>query len=188
MAECVDFKLLLADYLLLFPEEKPRLKRLNKQLTTGGSPFSRTNFEGHLTGSAIVLSPDKRQVLLIFHKFLNVWQQPGGHFETGDANLRQTAIREAVEETGVEIGDVVPISSKQPDIPLDIDVHHLPARPQKGEPDHWHYDVRYAFLAAEERLRHQEEEVSAARWFSVTAPETLRISPVLAKLKQYGLL
>lgn len=187
MAELLDPALLLQRYLALFPAEKERLSRLQRQLAAGSDPAQRTNYQGHLTGSAIILSPERQQVLLIHHKLFQTWQQPGGHYEA-DGSLRRTAEREAVEETGVRLGCLLPVRITDPDVPLDIDVHPVPARPEKSEPDHWHYDVRYAFVAADISLKHQAEEVNAARWFSVDAPETLRIAPVLLKMKNRGLL
>ena len=48
-------------------------------------PFARDHFEpGHLTASAFVVSPASDAVLLIFHRKLGIWVQPGGHIEADD--------------------------------------------------------------------------------------------------------
>ena len=119
----------------------------------------RTCLEGHLTGSAAVIDPATRQVLLLFHAKVQRWLQPGGHAD-GDGNLARVALREAEEETGI---DGLRISGG----PIDLDVHTIPARPE--EPEHLHLDVRFVIVTpagAEPTLNHETE---AFRW--VTADE-----------------
>jgi 8-oxo-dGTP pyrophosphatase MutT (NUDIX family) len=98
----------------------------------------RTCRPGHLTGSAWVVSPDRRRVLLVHHRKLDRWLQPGGHAD-GDEDLGRVACREVREETGV--GNLKMIL---PGI-FDLDVHEIPAR--GAEPAHRHYDLRYLFEA-----------------------------------------
>ena len=43
------------------------------------SCFERSLAIGHVTASGWVVSPDRRQVLLMHHRKLNRWFQPGGH-------------------------------------------------------------------------------------------------------------
>lgn len=38
---------------------------------------------GHLTASALVVAPERGQVLLTLHRKLRMWLQMGGHCETG---------------------------------------------------------------------------------------------------------
>ncbi|MEV8544614.1 GNAT family N-acetyltransferase [Streptomyces sp. NPDC051572] len=63
-------------------------------------------------------------------------------------------------------------------IPVDIDYHDIDARPDKGEPAHRHYDLRFAFYLAEEQpdLVLQDEEVAGAEWrpFAEVTSSTLR--------------
>ena len=48
--------------------------------------FSRSHYApGHVTGSAFVVSPDLSQVLLIHHRTIGRWLQPGGHYEPADS-------------------------------------------------------------------------------------------------------
>ena len=77
----------------------------------------RTNVEGHLTGSALVVDAAGERTLLMLHRKLGRWFQPGGHAD-GDANLPAVALREAQEETGIEGLEVV--------LPaIDVDVHRV---------------------------------------------------------------
>jgi 8-oxo-dGTP pyrophosphatase MutT (NUDIX family) len=98
----------------------------------------RSCLEGHLTGSAAVIDPDRRRMLLLLHAKVQRWLQPGGHAD-GDANLANVAIREASEETGIEGLIVV-----TPAVDLDVHVFH---NAKAAEPDHLHLDVRHLVLA-----------------------------------------
>ena len=101
-------------------------------------PFRRELVQGHVTGSAWVVDPGREHVLLVWHRKLGKWLQPGGHIE-GDPSVLESARREAREETGVE-----DIRSLSEDI-FDLDIHPIPATPK--EPAHLHYDVRFLFEA-----------------------------------------
>jgi 8-oxo-dGTP pyrophosphatase MutT (NUDIX family) len=89
---------------------------------------------GHLTGSAWIVSPDRRRTLVTHHRKLDKWLQLGGHAD-GEGDLLAVALREAREESGLR--DVRIIS---PEI-FDVDRHLIPAR--KSDPDHYHYDLRF---------------------------------------------
>ena len=126
-------------------------------LHTSAHVFERTHLSGHFTGSSWLVSVDGTRVLLMHHRKLNRWLQPGGHAD-GDRDLARVALREACEETGV------------PDLHVDqaifdLDRHRIPAR--GDEPEHWHYDVRYVVRAgADERFVVNEESRGLA-WRSV---------------------
>jgi 8-oxo-dGTP pyrophosphatase MutT (NUDIX family) len=127
----------------------------------------RSNLAGHLTGSAFVVDRERRRLLLIHHRALGRWLQPGGHAD-GDPDLAAGARREAVEETGIEDLDLI-----SPD-PFDLDVHRIPAKP--GVPEHLHYDVRFLFVAAGDTApQAAEREVHAAAWVRLAALEEMGI-------------
>lgn len=105
----------------------------------GEAAFSRDPLiGGHVTGSAFVLSPDRRAVLLTHHAKLDRWLQLGGHCD-GIADVRFVALKEAYEESG--LSRIALLS----DTVFDIDIHEIPAR--GAEPAHLHYDVRYLMQA-----------------------------------------
>jgi 8-oxo-dGTP pyrophosphatase MutT (NUDIX family) len=98
--------------------------------------FRRTFAVGHVTGSAWVVDPARRLVLLTHHGTLGRWFQLGGHVED-DRTVLNAAWREAREESGVNairpLGDEI----------FDVDVHPIPARGTVAA--HLHYDIRFLF-------------------------------------------
>jgi 8-oxo-dGTP pyrophosphatase MutT (NUDIX family) len=118
--------------------------------------WQRTNLAGHITGSAWVLSPDREHVLLIHHKKLDRWLQPGGHVDETDKTVADTALREANEECG--LSDLTLLSN----LFFDVDVHEIPARGH--EPTHFHYDLRYLFQANSKNVDANFIEVKNIRW------------------------
>lgn len=110
--------------------------------------FDRSHMEGHVTGSAWLVSPGGDAVLLTHHRKLDRWLQLGGHAD-GEPDILAVALREAEEESG--IAGIVPCGGGI----LDVDVHPIPARP--GEPAHVHFDVRFALRAPTTDFRVSEE-------------------------------
>ena len=105
-------------------------------LLGGGSKvFQRDHFEpGHITASVFIVDSTGDRLLLHRHRRLGKWLQMGGHCESAEAPVI-AALREGREESGLAdlelVGDGI----------FDIDVHRIPAA--KGEPDHYHFDLRY---------------------------------------------
>ena len=107
--------------------------------------------EGHLTGSAMVVDPATRRVVLLLHRKLGRWLQPGGHAD-GDANLPAVALREASEETGIAGLRVVTPA-------VDVDVHEV-----GPPPFHLHLDVRYLVVAPPKAELAPNDESLDMRW------------------------
>lgn len=119
--------------------------------------FERTLLIGHVTASAWVVSPDRSRVLLMHHRKLDRWFQPGGHCD-GDPDVLCVAIKEAEEETGVKAR---PVAAEI----FDVDVHFIPARP--GEPGHYHYDIRFLLEADPEQEINSNAEAKEVRWVTM---------------------
>ena len=127
---------------------------------------------GHLTASALVVNLPGTHALLIYHRKLERWLQPGGHAD-GSFDLLAAATREVLEETGVP---TVPASTE----PLDLDIHLIPPRGEVAA--HWHYDVRYLLRATDDTITMQEEEVADARWFGAAELPTLQTDDSVRRL------
>lgn len=120
-------------------------RRTLRLLELEDSAFDRRHYEpGHITASGLVLSPDRRHVLLVYHRRLGRWLQPGGHVEMSDAHVAAAAMREVFEETGV-----VTRHDEEPEV-VGVNVHEIPA--SGGEPAHLHHDVVWRFVAANVQL------------------------------------
>jgi 8-oxo-dGTP pyrophosphatase MutT (NUDIX family) len=146
-------------------------------LSKSAQPFSRYQFDpGHVTASGLVLSPDARALLLVFHRRLGRWLQPGGHVEPQDPELEAAARREVMEETGVKLrpNGAAPL--------VGVDVHAIPAR--ADEPAHWHHDLAFGFIAEDEHLEpsagHQARWVEIERLGELHPDQALRRSLVRA--------
>ncbi|MFE2443460.1 NUDIX hydrolase [Streptomyces sp. NPDC021218] len=147
-------------YLAENSDEKDSLSALAETLgQVGDTIASRKEFRGHVTAGAALLRPDGR-VLTIEHRALRKWLLPGGHVEDSDATLVDAALRELAEETGISPDQVEPDSG----LPLHVDVHTIPANPDKGEPEHLHFDFRYLFRTTADTVELQEGEVTAYSW------------------------
>jgi 8-oxo-dGTP pyrophosphatase MutT (NUDIX family) len=133
----------LASYRASSPDDEEVLRRVLVFLDEP-DPFRRSHPVGHVTASAVVARPTGDNFLLVFHRKLDRWLQPGGHVESDDPSVFAAALREAREETGIDTFEA-PIS----DTVLDLDVHAIPAH--GTDPAHLHYDVRF-LLTTEDRV------------------------------------
>ncbi len=135
--------------------------------------FERSLAIGHVTGSAWVVSRARDAAVLVHHRKLGKWLQPGGHAD-GESDVRRVALREATEETG--LADLV---SASPGI-FDIDVHAIPARPD--EPAHEHFDLRFAFFADRATAPIVSAESHDVRWIAFGDIENYAIDDSVRRL------
>ena len=66
-------------------------------------PFDMDADPVHVTGSALIVG--RRGIVLLRHRRLGIWVQPGGHIDPGEAPW-DAALREAREETGLALRHV----------------------------------------------------------------------------------
>lgn len=117
---------------------------------------SRTCAPAHVTASAAILDPVAGRILLVMHRKVGRWLQPGGHCEADDATLAAAALREATEESGIAGLRVLPGI-------LQVDRHPAPCNPGVVEE---HLDVRYLVLAPPGAAPLVSAESDDVRWFA----------------------
>lgn len=133
----------------------------------------RTCVPGHLTGSAWIVSPCRRHVLLTHHRKLDKWLQLGGHAD-GDADLRRVAHREAVEESGL-----AEVRARSGEL-FDVDRHWIP--PRGAEPGHFHHDLRFLFEADPAAPLRVTSESKALAWVELDAVAGLNPEESMARM------
>jgi 8-oxo-dGTP pyrophosphatase MutT (NUDIX family) len=155
---------LLERYIEAYPADLVHADHVRQFVRAHDDCFERSCREGHVTGSAWILSPDLRQVLLAHHRKLDRWLQLGGHAD-GQSDPLEVALREAREESGLLRFTPVPgvrSAHGAPTLPLDVDVHLIPAR--GDEPAHLHHDVRYLLIATPGQELVLSDESNELRW------------------------
>ncbi len=98
--------------------------------------FDRHLMHGHVSGSAWVVNPARTHTLLLHHRKLDRWFQPGGHAD-GDPDILQVVIKEVSEESGIDVSHIRLLS----DNVFDVDIHTI--YPSEHDERHIHYDVRF---------------------------------------------
>jgi len=126
-----------------------------------GDAWSRVSAP-HVTGSALVVHPATRTVLLRWHPRMQAWLQVGGHFDPGEDDAFDVAVREAQEETG--LGDLHALP-EQGGRPLHVVIVSVPAH--GDEPAHEHADVRYLLATDRPDDITAESAEAVLRWQSL---------------------
>lgn len=98
--------------------------------------FDRSLAHGHVTGSAWVLNPSRSHALMLHHRKLDLWLQPGGHAD-GDPDMLHVVLKEAAEESGVALENIRLVDGAI----FDVDLHTVHAN--EHDPRHEHFDVRF---------------------------------------------
>lgn len=133
----------------------------------------RTCMPGHLTGSAWIVSPDRKRTLLTHHLKLDKWLQLGGHAD-GEGDLLAVAMREAREESGL-----TRLRAVSPDI-FDVDRHWIP--PRKTEPGHYHHDLRFMIEADPEEPLVISNESKDLAWVAIDDLTRLNSEESMARM------
>jgi|SRR6218665_225341 len=174
-----EFLKLLSAYKGISPHEQDMVDETLSFAAAHENCFSRELLIGHITASAWIVNRDTTHALLMHHRKLDRWFQPGGHCD-GDPDVRAVAKKEALEETGLGV------NLYSTDI-FDVDVHLIPER--KSEPAHKHYDIRFLFSAdmAAEDLG-TNEEASAVKWIALDEVKNYNNSDSIMRMVEKTLL
>ena len=144
-------------------QEETDKNQILSLLSGGQDLYTRDNPVAHLTASSWVVSPDRKQVLLIYHNLYRSWAWMGGHAD-GDRDLCRVALRETREESGLQ--DLTLVS---PDI-FSLEFLTVDGHEKRGKyvSSHLHLNVTY-LLEADPRqpIRVKPDENSGVAWFPV---------------------
>jgi 8-oxo-dGTP pyrophosphatase MutT (NUDIX family) len=135
-------------------------------------PLSRDEPSAHFTASALVIDDSCTRVCLVAHAKLGRLLQPGGHVEPTDSSLEAAALREAREETSLQL-EFHPTAPR----PFDLDVHEIPA--SGAEPRHWHLDVRYLLVG-------RGDPCEGAQWYPLGEAGDQSVDRLAAKALKLG--
>ena len=117
-------------------------------------PFDQTLDPVHVTGSAFVVG--ERGVVLLRHKRLGMWLQPGGHIDPGETPW-DAARREAIEETGLDV-DFAEVGDDGVPVLAHVDVH-------AGGRGHTHLDLRFVLGGDDRDPNPPDDESQDIAWF-----------------------
>jgi 8-oxo-dGTP pyrophosphatase MutT (NUDIX family) len=160
------------------PEQEALRLRFVAHLEQHPDGVTRTCRPDHLTASVLVLDAALDRVLLTLHAKAGRWFQFGGHTEADDLTLAGSALREAVEESGLPAADL----DLHP-VPVRLDAHAVPFC-WPGEEIH-HLDVMYAAVARDGARHAVSEESLDVAWWPVDAlPDDHLVSFVGPALEQ----
>ena len=130
------------NFVPLCPQEQRDKAGILRFLAGNPDAFERENLTAHMTASAWVLSPDRRQVVMVYHNIYNSWSWTGGHAD-GDRDLLAVAMREVTEETGMQRLEVL-----HPGI-FSLECLTVDGHEKRGQyvPSHIHMNVTYLLEA-----------------------------------------
>ena len=159
--------------------EAESIDRLLQEFERLDDPLDQELDPVHVTGSAIVVG--RCGVVLLRHKRLGLWLQPGGHIDPGETPWG-AALREAREETGLDVSfadlDDGPDGDGVPQL-VHVDVH-------AGGRGHTHLDLRFVLDGGDADPCPPAGESQEIGWFdwpaAIERASDARLKSLLASL------
>jgi len=133
----------------------------------------------HYTASILIMTEEEPvKTLLLTHPKLNTWMCPGGHQESFE-NPLEAAIREAEEETGLDISAyfeaAIPLDDRAHLLPMPKYILEVQIAPHGDDEFHYHTDMVYSVRIPQKSLVHRRRESHELRWFTAEELDTLSI-------------
>jgi 8-oxo-dGTP pyrophosphatase MutT (NUDIX family) len=153
---------LLDDYAPRTPDEVGDVARIRQLASESADPWTRASLL-HATGSAIIVHPESRRVLLRWHERQQAWLQVGGHADPGEIEPSAIAAREAREETGLTDLRTWPDAERARLVHVAI----VPVPAARGEPRHEHADFRYLLATSAPDEAMPESASAQLRWLTI---------------------
>ena len=114
----------------------------------------------HFCASVFVINPINKKVLLVLHHKFNHWVQPGGHIENNETP-EEAAVREAMEETGIEVELIGKRFPRESDFIIPIAIQ----RNIRNNVDE-HIDFVYLAIPKQDsKILYISNESNGIRWF-----------------------
>lgn len=151
------------EYVPFNDQEKADQQVILDYLAKERDVFLRKNKVAHMTASAWVVNPSWSKVLMAYHNIYDSWAWMGGHAD-GEKDLRQVALREVQEESGLQ--DIQCVT----DDLFSLEVLTVDGHLKYGEyvSSHLHLNLTYLVQANEDAELHiKPDENSGIAWFSL---------------------
>ncbi len=159
----MDFKEMLEAYVPYNEQEENDKEMMLKYIDTFEDVLTRENRMCHFTASSWIVNKERTKILMIYHKIYDSWAWTGGHCD-GDSDMLHVAVKEAIEETGVENFKVLS------DGIFGIEIVSVDGHVKRGKyvPTHLHLNISYLLEADEhDALRIKEDENSGVKWIDI---------------------
>lgn len=124
-----------------------------RELASDPQTLTRHGRPSHFTASALPIAESGEAVCLVHHRRIDLWVQPGGHFEPKDSSVPAAAGREMREETGLE--------GRIDAEPLLLSRHRAPCGVGR-----WHLDLQMLAVTATNQPVVSSESLDVA-WFDI---------------------
>jgi 8-oxo-dGTP pyrophosphatase MutT (NUDIX family) len=170
---------LLTVYLETYKDEEDSVD-LFKSFLRDSPSLTKAQRAGHFTGSAWIVNQYGKLALMTHHAKLDQWFQLGGHVEEGES-LLDASYREAKEESGLKSVQLLHKNI------YDIDAHLIPEH--KGQAEHFHFDIRFFFIADSNESLSISKESKDLKWVPIEEVSMLNnsdsICRMVAKMKNF---
>ena len=151
---------LLSQYQTRFMDEAGFIRKALSYIEQHEDCFYRELWPAHVTGSSWVVNPARDHIMMLHHRKLGQWFQPGGHAD-GDADIVRVALKETSEETGLGLENINLLG----EYIFDVDLHDIPA--MGGVPRHQHIDIRFLIEIDDSVHIPGNDESHEVRWVSL---------------------